>query len=173
LSCSDLPNHSASCCALGIFRKLSISRGAPTWSERLFGAMVWKLLIIEPFSQWKLNEIKTESCIGIWGCFWCCWKAFSEPHLIEFISQFPELRCGRYWFLNGFCCWKFKQIAKIEVGRKIFEPSMCFTLGPTAQATLSVWNHQLPHRENNFSSLQKMVYELTLSMDKWWLIIVR
>ncbi len=140
---------------------------------RPFGAMVWKLLIIEPFSQWKLNEIKTESCIGIWGCFLCCWKAFSKADLTEFISQFPELRCGRYWFLNGFCCWKFKQIAKNWGWKEKSWALNVFTLGPTAQATLSVWNHQLPHRENHFSSLQKMAYELTLSMDKWWLIIVR
>ncbi len=26
---------------------------------RLFGAMVWKVLIIESFSQWKLNKIET------------------------------------------------------------------------------------------------------------------
>jgi hypothetical protein len=31
----------------------------------MFGAIVWKLLIIEPFSQLKLNKIKTENCIGI------------------------------------------------------------------------------------------------------------
>jgi hypothetical protein len=36
---------------------------------RLFEAMVWKLLIIEPFSQWKLNKIKTENGIGILGLF--------------------------------------------------------------------------------------------------------
>ncbi len=34
---------------------------------RLFGATVLKLLIIEPFSQWKLNKIQTENCIGIFG----------------------------------------------------------------------------------------------------------
>ncbi len=38
---------------------------------RLFGATVWKLLIIEAFSQWKLNKMKTENCIGIWGSSWC------------------------------------------------------------------------------------------------------
>jgi hypothetical protein len=27
---------------------------------RLVGATVWKLLIIEPFSQWKLNKIKSK-----------------------------------------------------------------------------------------------------------------
>ncbi len=30
---------------------------------RLFGATMWKLLVIEPFSQWKLNKIKTEKLI--------------------------------------------------------------------------------------------------------------
>jgi hypothetical protein len=41
-----------------------------------------------------------------------------ESDLMEFISQCSELRCERYWLLSGFCCWKFKQIAKIELGRK-------------------------------------------------------
>jgi hypothetical protein len=41
-----------------------MTRGAPT----RFGATVWKLLIIEPFSQWKLNQIESENSIGIWGC---------------------------------------------------------------------------------------------------------
>ncbi len=62
----DLPNHPASCRALGIFGKLLMKRGA----SKLFGATVWKLLIIEPLSQWKLNKIKTENSTGIWGCSW-------------------------------------------------------------------------------------------------------
>jgi hypothetical protein len=32
---------------------------------RLFGAMGWKLLIIEPFSQWKLNKIDIENFIYV------------------------------------------------------------------------------------------------------------
>ncbi len=33
-----------------------------------FGAMIWKLLMIEPFSQWKVNKIENEKCIeGIRG----------------------------------------------------------------------------------------------------------
>jgi hypothetical protein len=32
---------------------------------RLFGAMVWKLLIIEPFFQWKINKIEIKNYIGI------------------------------------------------------------------------------------------------------------
>jgi hypothetical protein len=63
---------------------------------RLFGTPVWKLLIIEPFSQWKLNKVETENCIGIWRYSWCCWRPLGKSDLIEFISQFSELVCGRY-----------------------------------------------------------------------------
>jgi hypothetical protein len=45
---------------------------------RLFGAMLWKLLIIEPFSPWKINKIETENYIGIWGHSWCYWKALGQ-----------------------------------------------------------------------------------------------
>jgi hypothetical protein len=95
---------------------------------RLFGATVWKLLIIEPFSQWKLNKIKTENTVlEFWGgCSWCYWKALGESDFIEFISHFSELRCERYWFFSEFYCWKFKQIAKIWVWKeKAVEPLMC------------------------------------------------
>jgi hypothetical protein len=73
---------------------------------RLFGAMVWKLLIIEPFSQWKL-ELKWNWKMN-WnlGVFLVFCKALGESGLIEFLSQFSELRREIYWFLNGFCCWK-------------------------------------------------------------------
>jgi hypothetical protein len=85
---------------------------------RLFEVMAWKLLIIEPFFPWKLHKTKVENCIGIWRCSWCCWKTFSELDLIRFISQFWELRFGKYWVLSGFCYWKFKQIVKIGFGKK-------------------------------------------------------
>jgi hypothetical protein len=42
-----------------MFRKLSMRKDARLGS-RLFGAMVWKLLIIEAFFQGKLNKIETE-----------------------------------------------------------------------------------------------------------------
>ncbi len=38
--------------------------------------------------------------------------------LIEFISQFSELRCERYCFLNGFCCWKLKENPNFEFKRE-------------------------------------------------------
>jgi hypothetical protein len=86
---------------------------------RLFGDMVWKLLIIEPFSQWKWNKIKTENCLGIWGCSWCCWKALGDSDLIKFISQFSELKCGRYLFFEWILLLKIQtNCKKIGFGRK-------------------------------------------------------
>ncbi len=78
----------------------------------------WSYLIIEPFSQWKLNKIKTENCIEIWGHSCCCWKDLEKSEWIDSISQFSELRCWRYYFWSGFCCWKFKHIVKIGFDRK-------------------------------------------------------
>jgi hypothetical protein len=36
LSCKNLPNHGTSCCALGLFGKLLMNRGAPTWFETIW-----------------------------------------------------------------------------------------------------------------------------------------
>jgi hypothetical protein len=69
-------------------------------SLRVFGATVWKLLIIAPFFEWKLNKIETENSIGICVRYWCRREAFGKSDLVEFVSQFSELRCGRYWFLS-------------------------------------------------------------------------
>jgi hypothetical protein len=69
----DLPNHGASRCALVSSKKSFWWVGVHWLVLRLFRATVWrKLLIIESFSQWKLNKIETENCIGIWGGSWCC-----------------------------------------------------------------------------------------------------
>ncbi len=91
---------------------------------RLFGTTVWKLLIIELFSQWKLNKIETKIFIIIWKHYWCSWKAFGKLDLIDFISQFSKLKCGRYWFLIGFCCYK-NWLCK----EKSVEPWICSHLG--------------------------------------------
>ncbi len=119
MSCWDLPNQDASCHHTSWYLWKALIEYRCT-DLRLFGATRWKKLsIIEPFCQQKLNKIKTENCIGIWGHSWCCWKALGKSDLIDFISQFSELRCERYiYFWSGFCCWKFKQIAKIGFGRK-------------------------------------------------------
>jgi hypothetical protein len=43
-----------------------------------------KLFIVEPFSQWKLNNIKTESWFEIWGRSWCYWKALEKSNFNKF-----------------------------------------------------------------------------------------
>jgi hypothetical protein len=83
----------------------------------LFGAMVWMLLIIEPFFQWIIFFL-TKICIGIWGHSWCCWKALDKLDLIEFISQISKQRYEKYFFSKGFYLWKFQQIAKNGFRRK-------------------------------------------------------
>jgi hypothetical protein len=87
---------------------------------RLFGTMMWKLLIIELLFEWKLNIIETKKFIRIWKHSWCYWKGFGKLDLIDFISQFSKLRCGRYWFLSGFCCYK-NWLCK----EKSVDPLMC------------------------------------------------
>ncbi len=85
-------------------------------------------------------------------------KPFDKSDLIEFISQFSELSCERYWFLVNFVAGNSNKLKNLSLEGKISgEPSMCshswiwkfsilkmwkiknvFTLGPTAQAIL-VW----------------------------------
>jgi hypothetical protein len=92
---------------------------------RLFGATVWRLLIIEPFSQSKLSKIETQSCFGIWGRSWCYLKALGKSDLVEFISLFSELRCGRYFF-EWILLLEIQTNCKIWVWKeKSVEPSMC------------------------------------------------
>jgi hypothetical protein len=108
----DLPSHGAPCDTHYIFETLfnvEISQATTLhvvlivsskhfWWQlkvhqlglRLFGISVWKLLIIEPFSQWKLNKIKIENCVlefeGVVE------KALTliNSNLINFISQFQS-----------------------------------------------------------------------------------
>ncbi len=145
-----------SCRPLDINGKLSRRVWVHPLGLRLFGATLWKLLIIEPFSQWKLNKITTDNCIGIWGSSWCFWKAHHQSDLIDFISQFSELRCERYWiFLVNFVAENSKNCKNWVWKEKSVEPPMCshcqiwkflilkmwriknvFTLLPMAHATL-------------------------------------
>jgi hypothetical protein len=83
--------HGASFRRLGIFGRLWMSRGATTWFETVWSYCVEAIDYWTIFSM-KLNKIETENCIGIWGRSWCCWQGLSESVLIEFISQFSELR---------------------------------------------------------------------------------
>jgi hypothetical protein len=58
--------------------------GAPTWF-RMFGTIVWNLLIIKPFFHWFFWKTKIENYIGIWGHSWYCWKALTKFDLIKLI----------------------------------------------------------------------------------------
>jgi hypothetical protein len=51
-----------------IIRKFSTSRVALTWF-RMFGAMLWNLLIIESFFIEFKKKSKIENHIQIWGVF--------------------------------------------------------------------------------------------------------
>jgi hypothetical protein len=78
---------------------------------------------VETIDYWtffsiKLNKIKIENSIGIWGCSWCCWKAFNKLDLIELISQLLGLRCGRYCFWVDFVARNSKKLQKNWFGRK-------------------------------------------------------
>jgi hypothetical protein len=85
--------------------------------------MVWKPLIIEPFSEWKLKRIEIENYIGTSGHYWCCWKALSKKYLTGFISHFFRAKVckilifewifllmeksnnGPIWVLDGKISW--------------------------------------------------------------------
>jgi hypothetical protein len=114
LSHWSLPNCSASCYALGIFKKLSMSR--VHWlGLKLFGVIVWKLFIIESFFQWKLITSKLKIVLEIGGIPGVGGKCLANQ------IYFTILR-AKVWkmlIFNGFCCYEFKQIAKIEFGKKI------------------------------------------------------
>jgi hypothetical protein len=86
LSLWYFPNHGV----LGyvmelIIKKFSMNRGATTWF-RMFRATMWYLLIIEAFFHLIFWKTKIENYIGIWGCYWYCWKALTKFDLIKLIS---------------------------------------------------------------------------------------
>jgi hypothetical protein len=90
-----------------------------TW---LFGAMVWKLLIIEPFFQGKLNKIQIQNYIGIWR------KAFGESNLIKFISQFQNKGVEDIDFWVEFVIGNSNKLQKLVLERKISWALNVFTL---------------------------------------------
>jgi hypothetical protein len=49
-------------------------------------------------------------------------------------------------FLSGFCCWKFKQIAKIRFGKKIIRVLNVFTL-----LNLEIFNSKKVKNKNVFT----------------------
>jgi len=85
--------------------------------------LVWNCLELWCGSCWLLNhffnekeeKLKLKKLLEFGGNSWCPWEALDKSDLIEFISQFSELRCA---FWSGRSCWKFKKIAKIGFKRK-------------------------------------------------------
>jgi hypothetical protein len=76
----------------------------------------------------KSNQIKTENCIGIWGCSWCCCKALGKSDLIEFNSQYSGLRCVKHIdFLVDFVAANSNKVQKNGFGKKnqLSPQSMC------------------------------------------------
>ncbi len=127
LSCWDLPNHGASCHALGIFKKLSMN-GVHQLGLRLFGSMVRKLLLLNHFFN------------GIWVHSWCCWKSLDKSNLIKFISQFHSQGVEDINFLSGFCFGNSNKLSKLGLEGKISWALNVFTFGPTTHATLVIIN---------------------------------
>jgi hypothetical protein len=63
LSCWGFSNHCASCCALSIFRKLSMSRGALAWFETVWSDCV------EAIDYWIIFSMKIKSNQN-WKLYW-------------------------------------------------------------------------------------------------------
>jgi len=86
---------------------------------RQFGATVWrKLLIIESFSQWKLNKIKTEKLY--WNLGWFL-VLLEGPWWVRFNWVYCTIFRAKMWKILIFewilLLEKFKQITNIGFGR--------------------------------------------------------
>ncbi len=90
---------------------------------RLFGALLWNLLIIEPFffSQWKINKIETEkNYIGNWGHAWWYWKALKQ---VRFNRVYFTIFRAKVWKMLIFECSLLQEIPtnckNMDLERKI------------------------------------------------------
>jgi hypothetical protein len=113
----DLPNHGAPCRALDNFEKLSMSRGALTW----FGT-AWSYGVVA-IDYWTIFSTKTKLNQN-WKLYFN-FRAFlvllESPWQLKFNRAYFTIFRAQVWkisFLSGFCCWKFKQIAKNGFGWK-------------------------------------------------------
>ncbi len=113
-------------CTLGVFRRLSMRVGVHWFGLRLFGATCGSCWLWNHFLNEKSIKLKLTIVMEFGGCSRCCWKALREVDLIEFISQFSEVRCGRYWLLSGFfVAENSNKLQKLGLEGKISWPSMC------------------------------------------------
>ncbi len=113
---------------------LLMIKGAPIW----IGPTMWKLLIIEPFSLWKLNKIKTGNCNEIRGHSWCCWS----PQWVRFkklcftiLANVCKILISEWILFAG----NQNKLQKLGLGGKFgFGTLNVFTLGSTTQGTLII-----------------------------------
>jgi hypothetical protein len=102
---------------------LLVSLKSPRWvgvhrlGLRLFGAMVWKLLIVESFSQWILNKIETQNYLEIWVALlespW--WIGFNRVYFTIFKAKggVEDIH-----FLMDFVAENSNKLQKIGFGTK-------------------------------------------------------
>jgi hypothetical protein len=86
------------CRALGVFGKLSISRGAST-------CLVWDYLELWCGSYWLLNHFLNENHIKSKLKTWEFLESFQWVGVHQLgwlVWDYLELWCGRYWLLNHF-----------------------------------------------------------------------
>ncbi len=115
--------------------------GVPWLGLRLFGVTAWKLLIIESFSHWKLNKIKTENCIGISGCSRSCWKALGESDWMKLFHNFHSYGVEDIDSWVGFVAGNSIKLQKLGLERNISWPFNVFcTWANITGYTSWVWN---------------------------------
>jgi len=106
------------------FGKLSMNKRTPTWF-----ATFWSFRV-EAIDYWNIFSMKNGNIKLYWnlGLSWCYWKLYNELDLIEFISQFSEPRCERYWFLSEFCSKNSNKLQKMGLEGKTNWPFNVFGL---------------------------------------------
>jgi hypothetical protein len=76
---------------------------------------MWKLLIIEPFFQWKRRKIETEKIVGIWGRFV---MSLGSPRQVRFNRVYFIIFRAKVWVSEWMLLLKIQKIAKIGFRRK-------------------------------------------------------
>jgi hypothetical protein len=97
---------------------------------------------VEALGCWIIFSMKIESNQNwtnyeIWGHSWCCWKALGESDLLDFISQFSELRLWKISIFKWILLLGIQTNCKNWVQKeKSVELSMCSDLGQRHRLTL-------------------------------------
>ncbi len=80
LSCWNLPNHDPSWCALGIFRKTLMSKGASSWFKTVWTYSVGAIDYWIIFFNEKLIKLKLKTILE----FGDCWKTLVKFSKVNF-----------------------------------------------------------------------------------------